>query len=46
MQIFQKNKSHQLSAWQLQIDRLKISRRNRDELDECSLPGGSGKQEK
>ena len=41
-----KNKSHQLSAWQLQVDRVKINGRNRDELNECLLEGGSGKQEK
>ena len=34
------------SAISLQIDWLKISGRNLDELNECSWAGGSGKQEK
>ena len=46
MQISKENKSHQLSVWLLQIDRVKISGRNLDKLNECSLAGGSGKQEK
>ena len=46
MQISKENKSHQLSVWKLQIDRVKISGRNLDELKECSLAGGNGKQEK
>ena len=46
MQISKEKKSHQLSIWQLQIDRVKISGRNLDELNECSLAGGSQKQEK
>ena len=44
MQISKENKSHQLSVWKLQIDRVKISGRNLDELKECSLACGSGKQ--
>ena len=35
-----------LSVWELQIDRVKISGRNLNELNECSLPGGKGKQGK
>ena len=46
MKISKKNKPHPLSVWQLQIDWAKKSGRNLDELNECSLPGGSGKQEK
>ena len=46
MQISNKNKSHPLSIWQLQTDRVKISSRNFDELNECSLAGVIGKQEK
>ena len=46
MQISKTNKPRQLSAWKLQIDRVKISGRNLDELNECSLAGGSGKQGK
>ena len=37
------NKSHQLQVWQLQIDQLKRSGRNLDELNECSWAGGSWK---
>ena len=39
MQISKENKSHQLSVWQLQIDRVKRSGINLDELIECSLVG-------
>ena len=46
MQISKTNKPRQLSAWKLQIDRVKIRGRNLDELNECSLADGSGKQEK
>ena len=46
MQISKENKSHQQSVCQLLINRLNISGRNLDELNECSLAGGSGKQEK
>ena len=35
-----------LSVWELQIDRMKISGRNPNELNECSLAGGSEKQQK
>ena len=35
-----------LSVWELQIDRVKISGRNLNELNECSLAGGSEKQQK
>ena len=45
MQISKKNKSHPLSVWELQTDRVKISGRNFGELNECSLTGGSGKKE-
>ena len=37
MRIFKENKPHQLSVWYLQIDRLKRSGRNLDELNECLL---------
>ena len=46
MQISKENKSHQQSVCQLLINRLNISGRNLDELNECSLASGSGKQEK
>ena len=47
MQISKENKSHQLSVWELQIDRVKTSgKRNLGELKECLLVAGSGKQEK
>ena len=46
MQISKKNKSHQLSVWQLQVDQVKICGRYLDELNECSLTGGSREQEK
>ena len=46
MQISKEIKSHQLSARQLQIDWVKRSCINLNELNECSLTGGSGKQEK
>ena len=35
-----------LSVWELQIDQVKISGRNLNELNECSLAGGSEKQQK
>ena len=38
------SKSYQLSVWQLQIDRLKRSGRNLDELNECLWASGSRKQ--
>ena len=41
MQISKENKSHQLSVWQLQIDRVKRSGVNLDELIECSLADDS-----
>ena len=46
MQISTENKSHQLSVWELQIDRVKISDRNLFELKRCSLTCGSAKQKK
>ena len=35
-----------LSVWELQIDRVKITGRNLNELNECSLDDGSEKQQK
>ena len=46
MQISKENTSHQLSFWKLHICPVKISSTNLDELNECSLAGGGGKQEK
>ena len=46
MQIYKENKYHQLSVWSLQMDGVKISGKTLDELNECLLAGGSGKQEK
>ena len=37
--------SKDIKSCQLSVGRLKISGRNLDELNECSLEGGSGKQE-
>ena len=37
MQISKESKSHHQSVWQVQIDRVKKSGRNLDELNECSL---------
>ena len=41
MQISKENNFHQLSFWQLQIDRVERSGINLDELIECSLAGDS-----
>ena len=46
MPISKEDKLRQLSVQLLQIDRVKISGRNLNELNECSLVGGSGKQGK
>ena len=46
MPISKEDKLRQLSVQLLQIDRVKISGRNLNELNECSLPGGKGKQGK
>ena len=46
MQIFQENKSHKLSFWELQLVWVKKSGRNLNELIESLLAGGSWKQEK